>query len=262
MSDVGLFGDVLTSEWTKLRTIRSTYWSILAAVVLGIGLGAAIAAANAHAYPQLSPQDKATFDPTSLSTAGLFFSQLALGVVAIMTMTAEYSTGTIRATLCAVPQRGYVLAAKSLLVAVISFVVATAVAFAAFFIGQAIFSGRHLQVTLGDPGVLRAVIGGGLYMVGLALFAIGLATIIRHTAGAITILVALVFVLPAVSNAFPQSWQHDVFRYFPANAGGAVTSVVRTSTSLGPWTGLAVFAVWVALSLGTAWYLLLHRDVQ
>jgi ABC-2 type transport system permease protein len=262
MSDVGLFGDVLASEWTKLRSIRSTYWSILAAVVLGIGLGAAIAAANAHAYPQLSPQDKATFDPTSLSTAGLFFSQLALGVMAIMTMSAEYSSGTIRATLCAVPQRGYVLAAKSLVVTIVSFIVAIVVSFAAFFIGQAIFSGRHLEVTLGDPGVLQAVIGVGLYMIGLALFSIGLATIIRHTAGAITVLVAVVFVLPVVSNAFPTSWQHDVIRYFPANAGGAITSVVRTSTSLGPWTGLAVFAVWVAVTLGTGWFLLRNRDVQ
>lgn len=262
MIDFGLFRDVLASEWTKLRSIRSTYWSVLAAIVLGIGLGAAIAAANAHQYPHMTPQDKATLDPTSLSTAGLFFSQLALGVMAIMAISAEYSTGTIRTTLCAVPQRGYVLAAKAVLLSIVSLVIATAIAFVAFFIGQEIFKGHHLNVSLSDPGVLRAVIGAGLYMGALALLAMGLAVIIRHTAGAITALVGLVFILPAVSNALPKTWQHDLARYFPANAGGAITSVIHTSTSLGPWSGFAVFLVWVVVILGFGWYLLRHRDVQ
>ncbi len=263
MIDLGLFRDVLASEWTKLRTVRSTYWSTLIAVVLGIGLSAAIAAANEHAYPKFSAQDRLTFDPTSVSTAGLFFSQLALGVLAIMAISSEYSSGTIRTTLCAVPQRGYVLAAKAVIVGLTGMVVALATGFGAFFIGQAIFSGRHLNVTLSDPGVLRAVIGVGLYMAGLMLFAMGLAIIIRSTAGAITTLVGLVFILPAVSNALPKNWQHDLARYFPANAGGAITSVVRDPTnSLGPWTGFGVFAIWVAVAIGTGWYLLRHRDVQ
>jgi ABC-2 type transport system permease protein len=262
MIDLGLFRDVLASEWTKLRSLRSTYWSILIAIGLGIGLGAAISAANNHAYPQMSAQDRLTLDPTSLSTSGLFFAQLALGVLAIMTITSEYSTGTIRTTLCAVPQRGYVLAAKALIVSVLSLIVATAVAFAAFFIGQVIFRDHHLDVPLSDPGVLRAVIGGGLYMGGLVLVAMGLAIIIRHTAGAITTLVGLVFVLPAVSNALPHAWQVNLARYFPANAGGAITSVIRSSTSLGPWTGFGVFLIWCAVILGAGWFLLRQRDVQ
>jgi ABC-type transport system involved in multi-copper enzyme maturation permease subunit len=261
--DLGLFRDVVASEWTKLRTVRSTYWSLLIAVLLGIGLSAAIAAANEHAYPKMTAHDRLTFDPTSLSTAGLFFSQLALGVLAIMAVSSEYSTGTIRTTLSAVPQRGYVLAAKGLLLALTSLIVATATAFGAFFIGQAIFSGRHLNVTLSDPGVLRAVIGAGLYMGGLALFAMGIAAVIRHTAGAITTLVALVFVLPAVSNALPDNWQHDLSRYFPANAGGAITSVIHDPTnSLGPWTGFGVYLIWVAIAAGAGWYLLRARDVK
>jgi ABC-2 type transport system permease protein len=263
MIDIRLYGDVLASEWTKLRSIRSTYWCILAAIVLGVGLGALIAAANAHAYAQMSVQDKLTFDPTSISTAGLFFSQLALGVMAILAMSSEYSSGTIRTTLCAVPQRGYVLAAKSLLVAVIAMVTTLVIAFSAFFIGQQIFKGHNLNVSLSDPGVLRAVLGTALYMGGLVLFALGLATIIRHTAGAITTLVGVVFVLPAVSNAFPKTWQHDLARYFPANAGSAVINVVQTPTSsLGPWTGYAVFLIWVIAILGSGWYLLRARDVQ
>jgi ABC-2 type transport system permease protein len=262
MIDFPLFGDVLASEWTKLRSVRSTYWSILIAVVLGIGLSAAIAAANAHAYPNLDAHDRATFDPTSISTAGLFFSQLALGVMAIMAVSSEYSSGTIRTSLCSVPQRGYVLAAKAFLLSVVLFVIATAVGFVAFFIGQAIFKGHDLNVTLSDPGVLRAVLGVGLYMAGLAVFAMGLATIIRHTAGAITTLVGLVFVLPAVSQALPNNWQHDLARYLPANAGSAIISVVPSSNSLGPWTGYAVFLLWAIASGATGWYLLRSRDVQ
>jgi ABC-2 type transport system permease protein len=261
MIDIGLFGDVIASEWTKFRSVRSTYWSILIAIVLGIGLGALLAFASAHAYPRMTSSQQQSLDPTSISTAGLFFAQLALGVTAIMTVTSEYSTGTIRTTLCAVPQRGYVLAAKGLILAVVAIVVSTAIAFIAFFIGQAIFTSHHLNVSLSDPGVLRAVVGGGLYMGGLVVLAMGLATIIRHTAGAITTLVGLVFVLPAVSNALPQNWQQDLARYFPANAGGAITNVVPSSTSLGPWAGFAVFLIWVAVIAGSGWYLLRHRDV-
>jgi ABC-2 type transport system permease protein len=261
MIDLGLFRDSVRSEWTKLRSVRSTYWSILAAIVLGIGLGAAISAGNAHAYSHMSLQDRLTFDPTSLSLVGFFFAQLALGVFAIMTISSEYSTGTIRTTLASVPQRGYVLAAKSVLVSGISLIVGLGIAFASFWIGQLIFKRHHLNASLGDPGVLRAVIGSALYVAGLALFALGLATIVRHTAGAITTLTAVVFILPGVSNLLPHSWQQDLSRYFPANAGSAITNVVAQSDQLRPWAGFGVFMIWVVVLLGASWYLLRSRDV-
>jgi ABC-2 type transport system permease protein len=261
MIDLPLFRDVLVSEWTKLRSVRSTYWSIVAAIVVGIGLGAAISAGNAHSYSHMSRQDKLSFDPTSLSTAGLFFAQLALGVMAIMAITSEYSTGTIRTSLSAVPQRGYVLAAKALLISVLSLLIATGIAFAGFFVGQAIFAGHHLQVSISAPGVLRAVIGAGLYIGALTLFALGLATILRRTAGAITALTAIVFILPGVSQLLPDSWQDNLSRYFPANAGGTITSVVHQSHTLSPWQGYFVFLAWAALMLGIGWLLLRRRDV-
>jgi ABC-type transport system involved in multi-copper enzyme maturation permease subunit len=259
--NLSLFGDVLSSEWTKLRSVRSTYWTVLTAIVLGIGLGAAISAGNAHAYKTMSASDKATFDPTSLSTAGLFFAQLALGVLAILVMSSEYSTGTIRATFAAVPQRSYVIWAKSLVVGVVGLVVALGIAFGAFFIGQAIFSGHHLNVSLSAPGVARAVVGAGLYIAVLTLFALGLATIIRHTAGAITALVALVFIVPIVSNLLPNSWQDHFSAYLPANAGGSITSVVHQPHTLHPWAGFTVFVVWALVSLGVGWFMVRARDV-
>ena len=261
MIDVGLFRDVLVSEWTKLRSVRSTYWCVLLAIILGIGLGAAISAGSAAGYSDQSAHDRALFDPAAISLAGLFFAQLALGVFAIMTVSAEYSTGMIRTTVAAVPRRGYVLAAKAMLVALVSFVTSIAVAFTAFPIGQAILNRHHLGVSLGDPHVARAVLGGGLYIGALSMMALGLAVIIRHTAGAITALVAVVFIIPIVTQLLPDSIQHDFSRYLPANAGSAITNVVQSSNSLGPWTGYAVFLGWVALVIGAGYYLLKTRDV-
>lgn len=261
MIDISLFRNVLASEWTKLRSVRSTYWSILIAIILGIGLSAAICAGTAASYSDFSLHDRLTFDATAISTSGLFFAQLALGVFAIVTMTAEYSTGSIRATMAAVPRRGYVLAAKAVMVGALSSVVAIGIAFAAFGIGQLIFARHGLSVGLADPGVFRAVAGSGLYIGGLVLLALGLATIIRHTAGAITALVAIVFIVPVVSNLLPASLQHEVSRYLPANAGSAITATVNVPELLTPWVGFAVFLGWAALSLGVGWYLLRTRDV-
>ncbi|HVT20539.1 MAG TPA: ABC transporter permease [Mycobacteriales bacterium] len=261
MIDWELFRFALLAEWTKIRSVRSTYWTILVAIALGVGLSAAIAAGSGSSYDELNLHDQVIFDPTALSLAGLFFAQLALGVFAIVTMSAEYSSGTIRTTFSAIPHRGVVLAAKAVATGGIALVVGCATAFGAFFLGQLIFSHYHLSSSIGSPGALRAVFGGGLYIAGLVLLALGLAAIIRHTAGAITALVAIVFIVPFVSQLLPESLQHNVARYLPANAGGSITTVVHTPEMLGPWTGYAVFLAWTALILGVGWFVLRTRDV-
>lgn len=254
------FANVLRSEWTKLRTVRSTYWSLIAAAVTAIGLGAAISAANVSAYSQMSVRDRLTFDPTSVSLSGLFFAQLALGVVGVLALSAEYSTGMIRATLSAVPQRGSVLAAKAVVVAVTTLVVGLVCSFAAFWVGQAILATKALDTSLGNGEVLRAVIGGGLYLSVISLFALGLGAIIRHSAGAITALVAIVFVLPPVTFALPDAWQRNFARYLPANAGSAITNVRQQGMSLGAWAGFGVFCAWALVALAVGWHLLRRRD--
>jgi ABC-2 type transport system permease protein len=262
--DVKLLRGTVMSEWTKLRSVRSTYWCVIVSIIIGIGLGCAIAAGAVHSYHKGDLHDRLTFDPASITLSGLFFSQLALGVFAILTISAEYSTGLIRTTISAVPQRGYVLAAKAILVAVVSTVLSIGVAFIAFTLGQLILkSGNHVPyVKLSDPHVIRAVIGSGLYVGVLTLLALGLGTIIRHTAGAITGLVALVFIVPIVGQLLPDSLQHDIVRYLPAQAGGAITNVVpQGSDSLAPWIGFLVFAIWAAVALVAGWCLLRRRDV-
>jgi ABC-type transport system involved in multi-copper enzyme maturation permease subunit len=261
MIDLQLYRDAVAAEWTKVRSVRSTYWTIIAAVVLAVGLSAAISAGVGSTFSDMSLHDQLTFDATEISLAGLHFAQLALGVFAILTISAEYSTGTIRTAFSAVPQRGYVLAAKALVVGGIAAVVGIGSAFAAFSIGQLVLGHYGLSVSISHAGVARAVLGGGLYIIALVLFALGLATIIRHTAGAITTLVAIVFIIPPVTFLLPDALQRNFSRYLPANAGGQITTTVAGDNLLGPWAGYAVFLGWTALALAAGWYLLRTRDV-
>ena len=143
------FGDVLRSEWTKLRSVRSTFWALTVAVVLGIGLGAAISAAAAHGYAKSSASDKLSWDPTGISTSGLAIGSLAIVVLGVLYISSEYSSGMIRTSLIAVPKRGRILAAKSLVYAVLTFVVGEVLSFAAFFLGQALISGHAPQARAG-----------------------------------------------------------------------------------------------------------------
>ena len=179
------FGDVLRSEWVKLRSVRSTFWALTVTVVLGVGLGAVISAATAHGYAKFSVSEKLSWDPTGVSQAGVAIAQLAIAVLGVLCISSEYSSGMIRTSLIAVPKRGRVLAAKSLVFAVVTFVVGEVTSFAAFFVGQALISGHAPHAALGDPGVARAVVGGGLYLAALAVLSVAAGALLRHPAAAI-----------------------------------------------------------------------------
>src|ERR1700678_2068224 len=213
------FGDVLRSEWTKLRSVRSTFWALTVAVVLGIGLGAAISAAAARGYAKSSVSDKLSWDPTGISTSGLSVASLAIPVLGVLSISSEYSSGMIRTSLIAVPKRGRVLAAKSLVFAVVTFVVGEVTCFAAFFVGQALISGHAPHAALGDPGVARAVLGGGLYLVALAVLSVAAGALLRHPAAAIAAMIAVLFVLPGIAQALPDSWRNPVTEFWPTQAG-------------------------------------------
>jgi len=178
------FGDVLRSEWTKARTVRSTLWTLVVAAVLGIGLGALISALAAQHYAHSSASARLLWDPTSVTANGLAIAQLAIGVLGVLLITSEYSTGAIGSTLAAVPRRQRLLAGKAVVVLALVFVVTEIIRFAAFFIGQALISGHAPTATLGQPGVLRALIGCGLYGALIGLLGLALGTILRSAAGA------------------------------------------------------------------------------
>ena len=205
-----------------------------------------------------------TFDPTSLSLTGLLFGQLAIGILGVLAMSAEFGTGTIRATLAAVPDRKLVVAAKAAVFVAVAFTVGEIVAFGSFFIGQAVLTGSAPHAALGDPGVLRAVFGGGLYIAVLGLLALGLATIIRHTAGAITAFVSLLLVVPIITHAFPTSVSNVVDKYLPSNIGATLMTVHpgfrSTAPAFGPWVGFALLCGYTAAALGIGAWLLVRSD--
>ncbi|HEX5266439.1 MAG TPA: hypothetical protein VFW24_06675 [Acidimicrobiales bacterium] len=255
--------DALGMEWVKFRTVRSTYWTLLFAVVATIGIGALVCVVHINRINHLSPGDRLEFDAVRFSLAGVQLAQLAVGVLGVLVMTNEYTTGVIRATFAAVPQRRLVLAAKGVVFAVAVFVIGEIASFAAFFVGQSILATKSVNVPIGNPGVLRAVIGAGLYLTVLGLFALGLGALVRHTAGAIATFFGLLLVLPGIVAALPQSWQDAIEKWLPVNAGEAIFRHGRflgTSHSLAPWTGLGVFAAYAAVALVAAAVLLARRD--
>ncbi|HEY2575447.1 MAG TPA: ABC transporter permease subunit [Streptosporangiaceae bacterium] len=254
------FADTLHSEWVKLRTVRSTYWSLLAAALLIVGIGMLFAVVYRGQYHSLSASSKATFDPTEITLSGVWFGQLAIGVLAILTITGEYSTGTIRPSLAAVPHRSRMLAAKILVFTAVTVVIGAAASFAAFFAGQPILAGRAPHAVLGDPGVLRAVIGGGLYLGALGIFSLAIGVLIRHTAGAITVLVAIALVIPTVMDTLPSSVQHTILRVLPTNAGTMVWNVRHVPDMFSAWPGFAVFLGYCAVLLAWGFAVFTRRD--
>ena len=265
-SHTGSFGNVLRSEWTKLRSVRSTYWTLLAAVITTVGLSALISAIYVSQYGTMKAADKLNFDPTSFSLNGVFLAQLAIGVLGVLIITSEYSTGAIRSTFAAVPQRRTVLAAKATVFSGVTLVVGLVSCFAAFFVGQAILSSQGIQAHIGDPGVLRAVAGSGVYLAVLGLLALGIGTLIRHSAGAISALFGLVLVLPVLVQALPSSWSDVIAKYLPSNAGQAISQTgnagphPRGGLMLSPWAGLGVFALYADVALAFAAVALRRRD--
>jgi ABC-2 type transport system permease protein len=254
------FADVLRSEWVKLRSVRSTFWALTTTVVLGIALGAVISAVTAHAYARFSIATKLSWDPTGVSQSGMLIAQVAIAVLGVLFISSEYSSGMIRTSLIAVPKRGRVLAAKSLVFAVVTFVVGEVVCFVAFFVGQALISGHAPHAALGDPGVARAVAGGGLYLAALAVLSVAVGALLRHAAAAITAMIAVLFVLPAIAQALPDSWRNPVTEFWPTQAGSQLTSVYHSAHTLQPWPGFGVMCLFTAIVYAIAWTLLDRRD--
>lgn len=248
------------AEWTKLRSVRSTTWTLLATVGIAIGFGALVGVSQMASWDDLDPIEQLRFDPTFFSLSGLWLAQLAVGVLGILLISSEHATGQIRATFGATPQRVTVLVAKAIAFSGIVLAVGAVASFGAFFLGQAIFSSKGLDVSIADPGVLRAVSGGALYLAAVGLLGLGLGTILRRTAGAVAALVAVLVLTPLVSGFLPASFQESVSKYLPAQAGMAVFSVDPDPRSLSPWAGYGVLLAVVAVSLGVGTVLTNRRD--
>jgi hypothetical protein len=254
------FPRVVRSEWTKLVSLRSTRWALLAAFALTIGIAALACGVVAHHWPHMQAHDRADFHPLEVNLAGVQIAQLALGVLGVLAITGEYSTGMIRATMSAVPRRLPVLWAKAVVFGAVTLALAVPAVLLAFVVGESILARRGIDVAFTHPGVPRVLLGAALYLTVVGLFGLGLGAIVRNTAGGIATFAGIMFVLPPLMNVLPSSWNRAASPYLPLQAGQAVMALTR-GDQLAPWTGFAVLCAYAAAAFVVAAALLVKRDV-
>ncbi len=256
------FGRLLTAEWTKLRTVRSTAWSFAALIVAVLGFTALITFLRVQSWSQMDTADQAQtrLDPVpQILGSGLLLGQLAVCVLGVLVASSEYTTGMIRSTLLAAPHRLRMLAAKCIVFTIPVLIIGEVLSFASYGIGKTIFSSK-LHTSLSDPHVTRAVVGEGLYLGVLGLFALAIGQLIRHTAGAITTVIALVLVLVPLAQLLPGNIGKHVSAYLPTNAGQQIMQIYPKDQILSAWQGFGIFGLWTAVLLAIAAWLLVKRD--
>jgi ABC-2 type transport system permease protein len=253
------FRSTARMEWLKLRSVRSTSWTVLVFAAGMIGLSVLVMI-HQH-WAAMSAQDRASFDPTENSFAGLAIGQLAFGALGALVITTEFSSGMIRATLAAVPRRPLLLAAKAAVLGAVALVVGEIFAFAAFAVGELVLRSPAPHANLGQPGVLRAVLMAGAYPALIALIALGLGAVIRHTAGAISAVAGILFVLPLILLPLGVSVQNSVGQFMPMLiAENSLTAVKPQSHTLTPGVGFAVLCGYAAIALVAGCWALARRD--
>ena len=252
---------VARAEWTKLYSLRSSRWSTVLAVIFTIGLPALFATVVASRWSHMSPHERADRHPLDVALAGVNISQLPIAVLGVLVITGEYATGTIRATLTAVPKRLPVLWAKIGVYALFSFALMLPSVLAAFFLSQAILRNHHiLQISISHPGVARSVVGGAVYLTLVGIFALALGAIVRSTAGGIGIFAAIFFVIPPLLNVLPTSWNNAINPWLPSSAARSVFSLTTDPHNLRPGPGVALFVGYVAVAVAIAAVSLVRRD--
>lgn len=277
------FMGAVRSEFTKIRSVRSTYWTLLAMVLASVGIGALFSwgqtqrllrleSGRTFRSGQVPPGFAAHIaaeirsQAASISLFGLLIGQLIIIVLGALTLTSEYSTGMIRTSLTAMPRRGTVFAAKGIVFGAVALVTGLVTSFLAFFAGQAILSGEHVSTSLGQSEVLRTVIGGGLFLAVCGLLSFGIGAMLRHTAGAIAAGIGIMFVLWILSQFLPgppSGWfgQADIDKWIPFNAGSAIwQNQANGLNPFSPWIGFAVFCAYAAVAIIGGLVVFLRRD--
>jgi ABC-2 type transport system permease protein len=244
---------VLVSEFTKFRTVRSTVWTLLVAVVLMIGISALFSAVTASQYHTFDAADRATFNPVSISLSGMMFAVVAFGVLGVLMISGEYSTGMIRSSLTAVPRRLPVLWGKLAVFAGVIFSISLVASFICFFLGQALLDSHHLGVSIAAPGALRSIIGAALYGTVAGMIGVALGALFRNTAAGIATFAGVFFVIPPLTGLLPASISDHLSQYLPSYAGDAVWGGARSVTNaLSPWTGFAVLCGYAVVVIAAA----------
>jgi ABC-2 type transport system permease protein len=254
-------GRLIRAEWTKLQSLRSTRWSLLAAFVGMAGLGPLVAAVQMGRWTHLEAHERATYTSLDPAVGGWHLAQLAIGVLGVLIISGEYTTGMIRSSLLAAPKRLPVLWAKLAVFSAATFGLMAAASFISFFAVQAIVTQRHLQHTLGDPGALRVVLATPLFLATLGALCVGLGALVRNSAGGIALFVFLLFVLPGITAILPSSVADSISPYLPLSAGTTVVSVTFDNAHhLSTWGGYALFLGYTVVVIALAAVGLVRRD--
>jgi len=257
------FTDLMRSEWTKLKSLRSTWWSLATMVLLSVGFSITACAVYSHDYPTLDPSTQAEFRQDTIGLIlqpGVEFAALAVCVLGVMLMTSEYSTGMIRATTLAAPKRTSALLAKAATFGGLIFVLSELVAIPSFLIGSALTS-AHAHTSITDPTTIRAILAFGLYMAAMGLIALSIGTLVRHTAAGISIVLALQFVLPGVLSLIPGSVGQHISNALPSGASVIVSSGHNATDIYSPAQGLLILVAWTVVLGGAALATIKRRDV-
>lgn len=250
------FRDLIRAEIVKFRATRSTYYCLLALTVVGIGVGAIIGQATSARWPQLTAGEQAGFDPLNSAFRGFDLGQLIIGSLGVLMISSEYSTGLVRTTFAAAPQRRSVLLAKAVVIGTAALLVGEAASFADFFLAQRLLQPTGRSLSIGSPGALRATSAMGLYLAVIALLGLALGALLRHTAGAISALFGLVFILPGVVSALPAPWNTRIGEWLPDNLAGQLISQHGEPDFFSRPVSLAVLLAYpVVLLAAAAWRL-------
>jgi len=248
------------AEWIKFRTVRSSMMGVILTFVLIIGLGVLVSSLERSHWSQVSTLRQATFDPVSSSLVGILFGQLAVGVIGTLFITSEYTSGSIRTTLTAVPNRLRLVTSKLFVLFATLLVVGEVVCVAAFLIGQKIYFGVVPTATLDNGAVLRSVLLAGVYLALLGILGFSLGLIFRQSGACISLFVTLLLVVPIIGFFFPQSWQNDFQRFEPSTLGQSMFSPSAPSNSFGAWTATIILTAFVGVVLLIALALFERRD--
>ncbi len=256
------FADLLRSEWTKFRSLRSVWWTLLAMVLFSLGITLLVCSNVEAEYGDLTAAERLTWDPTGLAFNSFFMAQLCISVLGILVVTSEFATGMIRTSLTAMPRRGRLLAAKTIIFAAVALLAGQVTTFVTFLAGQAMM-GRYDGVptaSLSDPGVLEATVGTGLYLAAIGLLAVAIGTLTRATAGGLALIVGITLLVPAFGGTFP-AWVQKAFAYWPSLGGPEIRNIQRTAEFPHAWLNLGGMTAAIAVVLVIAFAVFKRREV-
>jgi ABC-type transport system involved in multi-copper enzyme maturation permease subunit len=249
------------SEWIKFRSVRSGPAVLLATAVILLGGAWLLCSGYRNGWAAMSAASKASFDPVFISLRAIELAQLFVGALGVITVTGEYTSGLIRGTFIATPQRAQVIAMKALIFAAAVWGWCTVLSFAAFFLGQSLLASPAKHVAIDAPGVLTAVFGGGLYLTVIGLLGLFVGVLLRRTAGSLAALFGFLLVVPVAIGLLPGKLSTHLAEFLPDSGGEGIFKLLHGGAyTLRPWPSFAVDAAYVAVAAAAAFVLVRRRD--